>query len=347
MQTKLPSNITLNVLFLILNLHVAKTNYYSLCLIIHILEASLSTAAAWPEALLWPWLPGLPLLTTPFILITLVRVCRVAWKSQGHFLLKLFSAPSIPRHLLQTLNLALESPASQPPTLHLDGPWSLSKAGSRISWAPSSSCWWHSAMRPGHQRPLCHWQRCGCRPGQASSLVWSSGFQGDRANSTTGRAGRESKEVWSILAPRTTRHWISLSSCLPFSASDDSGFSLFSSVRRSQDGAYQEFAAQFRATWNHSTECCHWQRGSDSGISAGIHVEREVDEDLGPLGEAWGYSRHADIEAGATWTGVRGERRQKAAATQEGQDSVRWQGLNSTKPSSQWSCGLSGRQSVC
>ena len=65
-----------------------------LCLIIHILEsfsfhdrrAAEGTAlalAAWPST-------SYP----PLILITLVCVCRVAWKSQGHFLLK------TPLHLL-------------------------------------------------------------------------------------------------------------------------------------------------------------------------------------------------------------------------------------------------------
>ena len=39
-------------------------------------------------------------------------------------------------------------------------------------------------------------------------------------------------------------------------------------------------------------------------------------KDLGPLGGGLRYSRHTvdKLRAGATWTGVRGERRQKAAS---------------------------------
>lgn len=87
------------------------------------------------------------------------------------------------------------------------------------------------------QTALCHWQ-CWC-PTRTSSLPLSGpqASQGDTGltppQGALAGVGRGLEHPGS----RTTRHWISLSSC-PFpSPSDDSGFKSVSSVRRSQDGA--------------------------------------------------------------------------------------------------------------
>lgn len=152
---------------------------------------------------------------------------------------KLFSAPSIPRHLLQTHRPGLGGPPASLTTPHpstLMGPDLWKQAGSGISGLPAPAEW-HSAMRPGHQRPLCHWQRwCPTR----TSFLPLSGPQASQGDTgLTAPQGALAGVGRGLEHPgsRTTRHWISLSSC-PFpSPSDDSGFKSVSSVRRSQDGA--------------------------------------------------------------------------------------------------------------
>lgn len=111
---------------------------------------------------------------------------------------KLFSAPSILRHLLQTHRPGFGGPPASLTTPHpstLMGPDLWKQAGSGIPGLPAPAEW-HSAMRPGHQRPN------GTLPlavlvsdqDKLPPLVWSSGFPGGhRANTTTGRAGRSGK----------------------------------------------------------------------------------------------------------------------------------------------------------
>ena len=182
------------------------------------------------------------------------------------------SAPSIPWHLLQTHIRGLGGPPAGLTTPHpstLTGPDLWKQAGSGIPGLPAPAEW-HSAMRPGHQRPNVTLPLAVLVSDQDKRppLFWSSGFPGGhRGNTTTGSAGRSGKRsgaswLWD------NRHWVSLSSC-PFpSPSHDSGFkSLLAPWGDHRTGPLSKSCAvQFRTTWNHSTECCHRRRGSGSGI---------------------------------------------------------------------------------